>query len=190
MPDRAPLAVLVSGAPGSGKTTLADALSQGLDIPALHNGQLVHGIWRTLDRASELGASGLEPFYATLELWLDLGVSLVADHTFERGVSEPDVARRLGPRAFLINVHCRSAHAPERFADRMRAERLCGEQRLSTLLPRVHQLQGELVEPLDFGCHTIVVDTDNGYRPMLEAIIAEIDDIFSGPVLHDLDRPG
>jgi Zeta toxin len=189
MMDRAPLAVLVSGAPGSGKTTLAEALGQRLDLPVLHNGELVHGTWRTLDHALELGVPGLEAFYRTLELWLDLGVSFVADHTFERGVSEPDVACRLAPRAFLVNVHCRSVHAPERFAERMRAEPLCGEQRLAKLLPRVNQLQAQLAEPLELSCHTIVVDTDDGYAPTLDAVTAEIDAKYSRPKIHDLDRP-
>ena len=189
MQDRPPLAVLVSGAPGSGKTTLAEALSQRLDLPVLHNSELVHGTWRTLDRALELGVPGLEPFYRTLELWLQLGVSFVADHTFERRVSEPDVARRLAPRAFLVNVHCRSVHAPERFVERMQAEPLCGEQRLTKLLPRVNHLQAELAEPLELACHTIVVDTDDGYAPTLDAVTAEIDDTYSRPKVHELDRP-
>jgi predicted kinase len=185
MQERGPLGVLVSGAPGSGKTTLADALGQRLDLPVLHNGELVHGTWRTLDHALDLGVRGLEPFYRTLELWLELGVSFVADHTFERRVSELDVARRLAPRAFLVNVHCR----PERFAERMRAEPLCGEQRLAKLLPRVNQLQADLAEPLDMSCHTIVVETDDGYAPTLDAVTAEIDATYSRPKLHELDRP-
>ena len=189
MRDRAPLGVLVSGAPGSGKTTLAETLGQRLDLPVLHNGELVHGTWRTLDHALELGVSGLEPFYRTLELWLELGVSFVADHTFERGVSEPDITCRLAPHAFLVNVHCRSVHAPKRFAERMRAEPLCGEQRLMTLLPRVNQLQAQLAEPLELSCHTIVVDTDDGYAPTLDAVSAEIDAMYSRPKVHDLDRP-
>ena len=131
--SRLPLAVLVSGAPGSGKSTLAIALAAGLDVPVLHKDQLVHGIWRTRNRAMELGAPGVEPFYRTMETWLDLGVSFVAEQTFYRGVSEPDVARRLAPRSVLVNVHCRSEHALERFERRMRADPLCGEARLGKL---------------------------------------------------------
>jgi adenylate kinase family enzyme len=43
VPDRPPLAVLVGGAPGSGKTTLADLLAGALDLPVLHKDHLVHG---------------------------------------------------------------------------------------------------------------------------------------------------
>ena len=187
--SRLPLAVLVSGAPGSGKTTLAASLGVGLDLPVVHKDQLVHGIWRTRDRALDLGAAGVEPFYRTMELWAELGVSFVAEQTFFRGVSEPDVARRLAPRCVLVNVHCRSRHAVARFERRMRDDALCGEARLRKLLPLAERLQSDLYEPLVLDCPLIVVDTDDGYMPPLQNVIDQIDEIYSRPLIHDLDRP-
>jgi predicted kinase len=187
--SRLPLAVLVSGAPGAGKSTLADALAVGLDLPIVHKDQLVHGIWRTRGRALELGAPGVEPFYETMELWASLGVSFIAEQTFYRGVSEPDVARRLAPKCVLVNVHCQSTHAVTRFARRMRDDPLCGEARLRKLLPLAERLQSELYEPLALDCPLIVVDTDDGYAPGLQSVIDQIDQIYSPPRIHDLDRP-
>jgi chloramphenicol 3-O-phosphotransferase len=188
-PARPPLAVLVSGAPGSGKTTLAAALGVSLDLPVVHKDQLVHGIWRTRDRALELGAPGIEPFYRTMETWAELGVSFVAEQTFVRGVSEPDVARRLATRCVLVNVHCRSEHAVARFERRMRADPLCGEARLLKLMPLAERLQSQLYEPLAMDCPLVVVDTDDGYTPPLHIVIEQIDRIYSRPLTHDLDRP-
>lgn len=71
----------------------------------LHNDRLVHGTWRTRHEAKELGVAGLEPFFRTSELRLELGVSFVAERTFSRGLSEPDVARRLAPLSTLVHVH-------------------------------------------------------------------------------------
>jgi hypothetical protein len=185
---RPPLAVLVSGAPGSGKSTLAASLGAGLDVPVVHKDQLVHGIWRTRDRALDLGAAGVEPFYKTMELWAEQRVSFVAEQTFFRGVSEPDVARRLAPCCVLVNVHCRSRHALARFERRMRDDALCGEARLRELLPLAERLQSDLYEPLTLGCPLIVVDTDDGYTPALQNVIDQIDEIYSRPLIHDLDR--
>lgn len=187
--SRLPLAVLVSGAPGAGKSTLADALAVGLDVPVVHKDQLVHGMWRTRGRALDLGAPGVEPFYETMILWASLGVSFVAEQTFFRGVSEPDVARRLAPRCVLVNVHCRSAHAVARFERRMRDDPLCGETRLRKLLPLAERLQSELFEPLAFDCPLIVVDTDDGCTPSVPVVIEQVDEIYSRPLIHDLDRP-
>jgi predicted kinase len=187
--SRLPLAVLLSGAPGAGKSTLADALAVGLDLPAVHKDQLVHGMWRTRGRALELGAPGVEPFYETMELWASLGISFIAEQTFYRGVSEPDVARRLAPKCVLVNVHCCSTHAVARFARRMRDDPLCGEARLRKLLPLAESLQSELYEPLALDCPLIVVDTDDGYTPALQKVIDQIDGIYSRPRIHDLDRP-
>jgi hypothetical protein len=188
VPDRLPLAVLVGGAPGSGKTTLADRLGAALDLPVLHKDLLVHGRWRTLDRATELGVGGVELFYRSMELWLELGVSFVAEQSFYRGVSEPDVKSRLAPHATVVQVHCRSTSAKERWRQRMEADPLCGPSRLRSLLPVIDRLDRELVEPLDFGCPTIVVQTDDGYDPILDEVVATIDALYSRPLIHDLDR--
>jgi hypothetical protein len=187
VPERPPLAVLVSGAPGSGKSTLAHELAIGLDVPVLHKDRLVHGIWRTRARAFELGGAGIEPFYRTMELWLEFGVSFVAEQTFYRGVSEPDVASRLAPRSVMVNVHCKSRHALERFERRMRDDPLCGDQRLQKLMPLAESLQTQLQEPLALSCPVVVVNTDDGYAPSLEGVIGGIDALYGRPLVHELD---
>ncbi len=154
----------------------------------LHKDRLVHGRWRTLDRASDLGTSGIEPFFRSLELWIEDGISFVAEQTFYPDVSESDVATRLAPRSTLVNVHCRSVQSFERWEQRMRDDPLCGDVRLKRLTPVAARLNSELLEPLDFDCPSIVVNTDDGYQPTLEAVIAQIDGLYSRPVIHDLDR--
>ena len=104
MVDSRPLVVLVGGAPGSGETTLASKLSDELMLPHLNKDDLVHGVWRTHRRAFELGLDGIELFYATMEFWLSRSISFIADNTFVRGVSEPDVAARLGVSTRLVRL--------------------------------------------------------------------------------------
>lgn len=189
MSDRRPLGVLIGGAPGSGKSTLANALGLGLDLPVLHKDQLVHGRWRTLGRASDLGASGIQPFFETMETWARAGISFVAEQTFYPGVSEPDVTRRLRPLSTLVHVHCQSVHSFGRWERRMRDDPLCGDARLTKLEPAIKRLNGELSSPLNFDCPTFVVNTDDGYQPGLEVLIAEIDALYSRPQIHELDKP-
>jgi hypothetical protein len=155
----------------------------------LHKDQLVHGRWRTLDRAMELGESGVQPFLQSMELWARAGVSFVAEQTFYPGVSERDVTEGLSKMAFVVQVHCQSADSLERWEQRMRQDPLCGDARLAKLMPVVEWLTAELSEPLDFKCQTFRVNTDDGYGPTLEELVAKIDSAYSRPTVHELDGP-
>ena len=70
----------------------------------------------------------------------------------------------------------------------MEADPLCGPDRLAKLLPLVERLDRELADPLDFACPVIAVRTDDGYDPPLETVTSTIDDIYSRPQVHDLDK--
>jgi hypothetical protein len=172
--DRKPLAVLMSGAPGSGKSTVARLLGDRLRIPVVDKDRLREGALLTLGTGDiDQAPFGPELFYATVEGLVGAGISLVGDMTLVRGVSEPDVAARIAPGAVLVNVHCRTPHAVGRFEARMRVDPL-NEHRVDALLPYVEELQAQLLEPLDLGCPCILVDTTDGFEPGVEEIAAEI----------------
>jgi predicted kinase len=182
--ERLPLAVLMSGAPGSGKSTLAAALGERLRLPVVHKDRLREGrlcttgagpishedVDRLHARWAAPGAFGPELFYRTMETWLGLGVSAIGDHTLERGPSEPDVASRLAPLAVILNVHCRTPLAVERFQARVDADPIHVTPYGDALLATIRRLQAELFEPLDLGCPALIVDTTQGLRPSLEEI--------------------
>jgi len=65
---------------------------------------------------------------------------------------------------------------------------LCGEKRLDSLRPTISKLQDELFEPLDFRCHTIVVDTYDDYNPQIDEIVDRIDRLYGRPTIHDMDK--
>lgn len=98
------------------------------------------------------------------------------------------MASRITLHCQLINVHCYSPDAPDRWERRMRSGQLCGEGRLAKLEPLVRQLQLDLAEPLDFGCPTIVVSTLNGCRPTVNDIAATINESSGYPATHELDK--
>jgi predicted kinase len=88
----APLLVLVSGAPGSGKTTLAIEIAQALGLFQLHRDGIWDGLRFTAARGrGEPLAHGVDVWYAAMALLLKSGVSLVADGTLYRGWDESNI---------------------------------------------------------------------------------------------------
>jgi hypothetical protein len=185
--DGRPVAILTGGAPGSGKTTLAYELGARLELPVVSKDRLRRStLWAlgTDDMATAPWGPGL--WYPALEHLLGAGVSLIGDMTLFRGVSEADVASRLAPLAHLVQIHTRCSDPLGRFVARTQADGLRRED-LADLVALVTPLCSDLREPVELGCPCIVVDTDDGYRPGIEAIAASIVQNFA-PHLSALVR--
>lgn len=142
-----PLLVLVSGAPGSGKTTLAEAIARRLRIFHLPRDPIWNGLRFTKGRnVDAYTAHGVEAWYAAMRLLLEEGVSLVADGTLYRGEDEENVDR-LTTVAEIVNVQCRCAAARARYAARQRSEGIAGDE-LERLLDRAAAIEERVTAPL------------------------------------------
>ena len=97
-----PLAVVVSGAPGSGKTTLARELSEAMKLPHLNKDLVCSSLRRGLE-SSLANKRAFELVYGTARLWLEAGLSLVMDMTMYAEYSPAEVAS-LQPYGFVVNV--------------------------------------------------------------------------------------
>ena len=97
-------------------------------------------------------------FLSTSEAWLSAGVSLVADQTLYRGVSEPDFSR-LASLADAVNVLVRTPAARERFEAKMAADPRNTTGSLRALMVRWDNILDDVSEPLALGCPVLEVDT-------------------------------
>lgn len=170
-----PLLILVSGAPASGKTTLALRLAQELDLPALCKDAIKERLFETLgapDLASsrQLGAAAFAVLYAVAAQLLDARVSLVLEGNLRRGQSEAEL-QPLAARARVVLLHCRAAPAEvtRRYAARRRHP---GHHDAIRLVDLERDLASGTYEPLALNVPTLRVDTTDGYAPPFDRICA------------------
>ncbi|MFJ4075149.1 AAA family ATPase [Curtobacterium sp. NPDC089991] len=154
---------LISGAPGSGKTTLASVLAAELGWPRVDRDQLYAGLMAGADLGrDEVVPHGVRMFWTVTAHLAAAGCSVIADATLYRGQSEADVRTALVSVGDVRNVHCRSALAFDRFVARGHPQEL--NDRVARNAPVV-------TEPLDLGVSRLDVDTTDGYDPELLRVV-------------------
>jgi predicted kinase len=173
-----PTLVIVSGAPGSGKTTLAHRLALDLRLPLLSKDELKEaladamGVPPDVPASMRLGAGAYAMLYLVAQQLLQARIGLIIESNFRRGVSEKEL-RPLLAWSDPGLIHC--AAAPEVVLRRY-AERPASEDRHPAHLDaqRAAALADDLAagrfEPPELRIPTFVVDTANGWRPSYEDV--------------------
>jgi predicted kinase len=174
-----PLVVLVSGAPASGKSTLARQVAADFALPLLAKDLIKETLFDALGtpdraRSSELSLASFRVLYAVLGQLVDASVSVVVDCNFHRGHSE-DELRPLVARSRAVLVHCQTTpdEITRRYERRVAlAQRHPGHHDSTFRNDLAATLGSGIYDPIDLDLPTIRVNTTDGYDPDIDAIRA------------------
>jgi predicted kinase len=176
-----PTLVVVSGPPGSGKTTLAHALARSLPCPAVCRDEIKEGMAHAEGPAFQGGHGDpltqrtLPLFFDVLALFVRAGVTVVAEAAFQDRLWRPGLEPLAG-QARLRIVRCRTGAALSFERARARSGGTVSHVRAhgdSTMgkdaADWARAFEGFEYPSLD--APSIDVDTTDGYHPGLEELV-------------------
>ncbi|WP_131735602.1 AAA family ATPase [Actinomadura roseirufa] len=175
-----PTLIVVSGPPGSGKTTLAHRLAQGLGCPAVIRDEIKQGM---VPAAADLDQTGIDrlnlhalsAFFDALTVLVKAGVTVVAEAAFQDRLWRPNL-EPLQDIADIRVIRCivPAAVAHERVARRVAvdAHRAAhGDRALLEAIAEGRHSNDSFVW-ISLDTPVMPVDTAEGYRPGLAEVIA------------------
>jgi len=174
---RPPL-VIVSGAPASGKTTLARRLAAALSLPLLTKDDIKEALFDALgtpdlEQSRQLGRAAYRVLYLIAARLLESGVGALLESNFERGGSEAHL-RPLAAEANAALVLCCTTNEEiaRRYTERAASGKRHPGHMGAAVLPRLlANLDARVYDGLDLDIPTLIVDTTRGYTPKFGAIV-------------------
>jgi len=176
MKREAPKLVLVTGAPGAGKSTLAKQLAKRLGFEYVDSDAILEEYWHENKNNPSYDREkiGIPRFFSYIEGLASSGSNIVTDALGRKERDEQDFIR-LNNVAKLIIIHCQAKDPTGRFYSReLKPDGTEPDWLAETMseLGKYHHLD---VNALEVGSPVIEVDTNNGYKPTLNEITSRIE---------------
>lgn len=173
--------VVISGSPGSGKTTLGAELGRRLDYPVIARDALKEVLLDAIPAANRqesmrLGAASWNMMYTVLDMFIGRVPGVIVESNFSRGRSEPELLPRI-ERCQTVVIHCTASWNV--IEARIRARE--GDPARhpghfdGVALPDVKAAiaDGRFL-PMHLPGATLVVNTSTGYEPTIDELLVEI----------------
>jgi predicted kinase len=177
--SQAPALVIVSGAPASGKTTLAARLSLDLRLPLISKDSLKEALSDAMGPPADvpasvrLGTGAYAVLYLLARQLLLTAHGVILESNFRRGLSERELEPLL-PLGRPRLLHCTADDEVlmARYADRFgRGQRHSAHLDSDREIPLREDLEAGRFDPLNLRIPTLVVETTDGLRPAYEEVL-------------------
>jgi len=179
--------IVISGRPGTGKTTLARHLRDELGLPLLSRDEFKESLfdtygWSTREHSRDLGRKAYALLWSTGKTMTSTSQSFILESNFDPEISGPHLLELVaGDTARLLEIYCRCDD--DVLLPRLRARNNSGTRHPGHLLHEWNVLPNH--PPFNFS-QTMVLDTtvlsNVNYAPFVDAVRA-----FTGKSRDDKD---